>query len=188
MQPARRDDALEQPSAGVTTLSQVPHIRRTIADLHGCLFADGLTQRAAGDAPGPSESTSQAEYAGSIPVIGSTLTSVDGGSNQKFWTAPPPTGYGETRKRPQPQPVEQLGIAIRVLGTNRSAHLLESWADSNALKRRVEGAVPLLIHRNGATRRSRGRAPGRRAAGSDRTPADPCRSRATGRGPGGRLD
>jgi hypothetical protein len=29
--------------------------------------------------------------------------------------------------------VELLGIALRVLGTNRSAHLLESWADSNAL-------------------------------------------------------
>jgi len=42
------------------------------------------------------------------------LTGVDGGSNRKVRTAPPPTGYGETPKRPQPQPVEQLRIAIRV--------------------------------------------------------------------------
>jgi hypothetical protein len=33
---------------------------------------------------------------------------------QKFRTAPPPTGYGQARKRPPPQPVEPLGIAIRV--------------------------------------------------------------------------
>jgi hypothetical protein len=66
---------------------------------------------------------------------------------QKFRSAPPPTSYGQPRKRPLPQAVELLGIAIRVPGTNRSAHLLESWADSNALRRRVEDAVPLLFHR-----------------------------------------
>lgn len=66
---------------------------------------------------------------------------------QKFRTAPPPTHYGQSRKRPSPQPVEQLGIALRVPSTDRSAYLLESWADSNALKRRIEDAVPLLFHR-----------------------------------------
>jgi hypothetical protein len=66
---------------------------------------------------------------------------------QKFRTAPPPLRYGEARKRPPPQPVEPLGIAIRVPGTNQTSYLLESWADSNALRRRVEDAVPLLFHR-----------------------------------------
>jgi len=66
---------------------------------------------------------------------------------QKFRIAPPPPRYGQARKRPPPQAVEPLGIAIRVPGTNRSPYLLESWADSNALRRRVEDAVPLLFHR-----------------------------------------
>jgi hypothetical protein len=66
---------------------------------------------------------------------------------QKFRTAPPPTHYGQSRKRPPPQPVEPLGIALRVPSTGRSAYLLESWADSNALRKRVEDAVPLLFHR-----------------------------------------
>lgn len=66
---------------------------------------------------------------------------------QKFRTPPPPPRYGEGQKRPRSQPVEPLGIAIRVPGTDRSAYLLESWSDSNALRKRVEDAVPLLFHR-----------------------------------------
>lgn len=66
---------------------------------------------------------------------------------QKFRTAPAPPRYGQARKRPPSQPLEPLGIALRVPSADRSAYLLESWADSNALKKRVEDCVPLLFHR-----------------------------------------
>ena len=41
-------------------------------DLHGCLSAVRPSGRIFKDSGGRIESTSQAEYAGSIPVIGST--------------------------------------------------------------------------------------------------------------------
>jgi hypothetical protein len=41
-------------------------------DLHGCFCAGGLLQQTRLGPLAHSESTSQAEYAGSIPVIGST--------------------------------------------------------------------------------------------------------------------
>src|ERR1700677_4909587 len=44
-------------------------------DLHGCFSAGRPISRTHRDNQGRAGSTSQAEYAGSIPVIGSTLTS-----------------------------------------------------------------------------------------------------------------
>ena len=51
---------------------------RTTIDLHGCLSAVRLTRQTVRDSYGHRESTSQAEYSGSIPVIGSMLTSANG--------------------------------------------------------------------------------------------------------------
>ena len=62
-----------QPDHGfdVTRLSQVMPTTETTADEHGCTSAGRLIRQTLRDSDGLCESTSQAEYAGSIPVIGS---------------------------------------------------------------------------------------------------------------------
>jgi hypothetical protein len=57
---------------GVTTLSHYRRLPRTGPYLHGYISAARGHLRTVIDGDGWNESTSQAEYAGSIPVIGST--------------------------------------------------------------------------------------------------------------------